>query len=427
MNKCDESNLQKRVTKGETMLVTGEPRTRRILRICSPDEREMAQPDSALFRCLQHGRRLDMHHKTGSPIGRCGFTLVELLVVIAIIGILVGLLLPAVQAAREAARRMQCSNQLLQIGVALHNYEMAHRVLPPGTIDAKGPIVHLPIGYHHNWIVQILPMMEERVAFDKVDFLQSIYSKANFPVRAYSMPGLHCPSVWGGRGPYSSYAGVHDSREVPIDEDNNGVLFLNRSVNFDEIVDGVSHTIFAAEKITDETDLGWCSGTRATLRNMGSQINVPMPASRPDLPPGFVGGYNSPRQTDGYGGEGYSASNAAELDDLYDEIENEDLSIEGEGWETVRQKESKFMGRNQYQMLTTDPKTWLAVKDLPEIIPAKPNGGSDVGGFSSQHTGGCNALLGDGSVHFLSGGIDRNVQQQLGNRADKTLMRNNPF
>src|SRR5690606_30133693 len=108
--------------------------------------------NSALY--LQKGRRSN----------HClAFTLVELLVVIAIIGILVALLLPAIQAAREAARRTSCMNNLTQLGLALHNYEFHFEALPPGTTNPDGPIRNEPQGNHVSWIVRILPYIEERV------------------------------------------------------------------------------------------------------------------------------------------------------------------------------------------------------------------------------------------------------------------------
>ena len=101
---------------------------------------------------------------------REGFTLVELLVVIAIIGVLVALLLPAVQMAREAARRLSCSNNLGQLITAIHNYEMAHGIYPSGTIDSKGPVANVPVGYHHNWMSQITPYIEEGNTWRAIDF-----------------------------------------------------------------------------------------------------------------------------------------------------------------------------------------------------------------------------------------------------------------
>ena len=350
-----------------------------------------------------------------------GFTLVELLVVIAIIGILIGLLLPAVQAAREAARRLQCSNNLVQLGVAVHNYEMAHGKLPPGTVDATGPIVNLPLGYHHGWLVQMLPMLDERVAFTKVDSQVSIYEKKNFVVRSYIIPSLKCPSDWTGDGPFSNYVAIHDSREVPIDTDNNGVMFLNSRVKLDDIVDGVSHTLFFSEKHIDPTDLGWSSGTRSTLRNMGSPFNLMgrVAGMGASLPAGFVGGFDSTVLTggqvnEGYGIGGYGGEDMYSSDGGYGASSLDPMNV-------VLTKESKAMGSPFYRMKEIEPQKWMAIGDLPEVIPGTPNDGMHVGGLSSSHTGGVNALFGDGSMHFISDNIDPVVRQQFGNRADKTL------
>jgi prepilin-type N-terminal cleavage/methylation domain-containing protein len=92
---------------------------------------------------------------------RPGFTLIELLVVIAIIAILIALLLPAVQQAREAARRCQCRNNVAQLGLALHNYELSYSGFPPGTVNPTGPIENKAEGYHVGWAVQLLPYLDQ--------------------------------------------------------------------------------------------------------------------------------------------------------------------------------------------------------------------------------------------------------------------------
>jgi prepilin-type N-terminal cleavage/methylation domain-containing protein/prepilin-type processing-associated H-X9-DG protein len=224
---------------------------------------------------------------------RSGFTLIELLVVIAIIGVLISLLLPAVQAAREAARRAQCCNNLMQLGIALQNYESAHEVLPSGVVNETGPIKNLPKGYHMSWAVQILPFVEQKNVFNHIDFKSSVYNEANTTVRAVFLGVFTCPSDpfgGGGDSPASSYAACHHHVEAPIAADNKGVFFLNSRIRLDDIPDGTSNTIFLGEKRRD-ADLGWMSGTRATLRNTGTLPNaVALPSqSNPDP----VGGYGS--------------------------------------------------------------------------------------------------------------------------------------
>jgi len=205
---------------------------------------------------------------------RRGFTLIELLVVIAIIAILIALLLPAVQQAREAARRSQCKNNLAQLALAMLNYEMAHGVLPPGCVNTTGPIETAPEGYHISWTVNLLPYLDQTPLFREFDFDKGAYEQSELVTKA-RMSVLQCPTDPGAYPDMaqSSYAGCHHGVEAQIDVDNDGVLFLNSSVRYRDIIDGSSNTIFLGEKQITLGDLNWLSGTRSTLRNTGSTPN----------------------------------------------------------------------------------------------------------------------------------------------------------
>ena len=136
---------------------------------------------------------------------RRGFTLVELLVVIAIIGILVGLLLPAVQAAREAARRMQCSNNVKQIALALHNYESTHKTLPHGTPNCC-------INNGFNWAVMTFPYLELNNLYSSMDSNGNLRNTpANIKVAQTTIvSGWICPSDPAGSSPFMTRFATHN-------------------------------------------------------------------------------------------------------------------------------------------------------------------------------------------------------------------------
>jgi competence protein ComGC len=268
--------------------------------------------------------------------GAAAFTLVELLIVVAIMATLIGLLLPAVTAAREAARRAACSNNVLQLGLALHNYEFHREAFPAGVTDAAGPIKSQPDGRHVSWIVRILPYLEEQALARHFKEADGAYAIGNAAVVATVIPTLICPSssassVEQWREPrvaepapddslddlpseipqprrvaVSHYAGSHHDVEAPIAADNHGMLFLNSAVRFKDIEDGSSRTLLLAERVAPprppheldgRDDLGWASGTRATLRNTSviksSAYGAAAWGDQQPVDPLFVGGFGS--------------------------------------------------------------------------------------------------------------------------------------
>ncbi len=202
---------------------------------------------------------------------RPAFTLIELLIVISIIGIMIGMLLPAVQQVREAARRTVCANNMAQLGLAIHNFEFAHEHLPAGVSDKAGPIRTEEIGQHVGFLVELLPFIEQRGIDDNFDRKLGTYARVNAPARNMSIPTYNCPSHYRGSKTvpqgFTNYAGCHHGSETQIDQDNNGLLFLNSRIALADIYDGASNTILLGEILPFDDSLGWASGTRASLRN----------------------------------------------------------------------------------------------------------------------------------------------------------------
>jgi len=206
---------------------------------------------------------------------RRAFTLIELLVVIAIIAILVALLLPAVQQAREAARRTECKNKLKQIGLALHNYVDTHSVFPQETYYAARPGL---APYYSHWVAQTLPYLDQGNLQGRYNFDYSVFDDTNRSVVETKLPVFECPSTPGGtqltpefrivttsgsfevltdRGAYSAdYAamrGIHTTTSGIYRPDAGANTHLgimgtgNGSARFRDITDGTSNTIMIQE------------------------------------------------------------------------------------------------------------------------------------------------------------------------------------
>ncbi|MFO0958739.1 MAG: DUF1559 domain-containing protein [Isosphaeraceae bacterium] len=320
---------------------------------------------------------------------RRGFTLIELLVVIAIIGVLIALLLPAVQQAREAARRIQCVNNLKQMGLALHNYESVAGAFPPSNVlQGTGNTVAWRNGFSIH--ARILPFMEQGQSFNAINFTFDHRSAQNSTVVALWLPYFVCPSdpkntqttaFPFGVARVTSYGFNHGDWFVwngfnP--PDNRGPFGPNRSLRIAEIADGTSQTLFATD-VKALNPLYRCTA----LANINNPNIIPDPNADPlTVAPEYGGSCGAA-----------AASHTAWVD-----------------------------GNTHETSVTTawpPNKVILSPKgdgdmDLETRLPVQ--GGPTYAAITarSYHSGGVNALMADGSVRFIKGSIDGATWRGLG-------------
>jgi prepilin-type N-terminal cleavage/methylation domain-containing protein/prepilin-type processing-associated H-X9-DG protein len=242
-----------------------------------------------------------------------GFTLIELLVVISIIAVLIALLLPAVQSAREAARRAQCVNNLKQIGLTLHNYEGTLRTFPPGYIssfDTRGN----DTGPGWGWAAMLLPQFEQTPAFNAINFSLPIESPGNLTGRLPLVNNFLCPSdavqpFWWAvnrdtatgaavqnicQVASSNYVGVYGKGEPG--PDGEGVFFRDSRIALRDITDGTSQTIMVGERSHRLGEATWVgSVTNAILYPTdGDNIGRYVPETSPGMVLGHAGEGHGP-------------------------------------------------------------------------------------------------------------------------------------
>ena len=291
---------------------------------------------------------------------RSGFTLVELLVVIAIIGILIALLLPAVQSAREAARRMQCSNNLKQIGLALHNYHTTHRSLPYGA--------NFPSGYGGTWAAMILSFLEQQNVYDQFDFSKPIGHADNLPAARTVISSYICPS------------------------------------------DSVDDPLMGGRIQTPNTNAAGSMGLWYPT-SMGPTRDGTSPSVSCVFCPDGVGSFCCADTSD-YGPDGVGImdrySRVVRFSAITDGLSNTLMAGE------TLPAQCTFNGAYNHNFPING--TTIPLNTFEESVDGWNNLWYTACGFKSRHPGGANFLICDGSVHFLSDTIDYRLYNELGTR-----------
>jgi prepilin-type N-terminal cleavage/methylation domain-containing protein/prepilin-type processing-associated H-X9-DG protein len=338
---------------------------------------------------------------------RSGFTLVELLVVIAIIGILIALLLPAVQAAREAARRSECTNKLKQIGVAFHNYADSRKVFP-----AYSYIVGSPGANMGNWegpsaFVMILPYIEQSAVYNQWMWHTSWDERTTIPAPATPAPNpygdfmrnlrrtkigaFRCPSdspYPGGTEAGCNYAvsAGPSLAWTSTAADQIGVFRYNYETSFADIRDGTANTIMTSEHLTGDATGTYTIGDVVRAQAFPGAANPPF---------NNVNVFWTQAMLDTYGAQCLTG------------IANHH-SHGGREWAAAMQTQTVFntMAPPNHRWPDCQECAGCGWMDSRGIFPAR-----------SRHPGGVNVGMADASVRFMSETIDLAIWQALGSRA----------